>query len=413
MPGVREEQRRLPAEDDDARRPARRRDSGRCRATRRAPGRARAPRRAATSSGGRTAGSTGRPRAGCPAARRAGPRRASRRARAASADFRTRRYVRRIGDVHQRERGRDHDGGERGLRQVLQQRRQEQQQHDHDRRRRRARSPGDFEPACSATAVREPLAEIANPWNSPAATLAAPIPIISWFGSTSSPRRAAKLVDVAIVSVSETSTIPTAATSSGARSLTRHRRERRGRQSLRQRAHGLHTVGAEVEHRGDQRGADDRDEHGGHLLRDARQDQQHRERGEPERQRRRVRLVEARDERLRLRDEPVGVGGEPEELRQLADDDRDRRGRSCSRPGPPWRAGRRRSRACRSRDRSRSPRRTAPSSRRARSRSADRRPASSGTIAAKISGETDESGPSTSTRDGPNRAYPTRQAIVV
>ena len=37
----------------------------------------------------------------------------------------------------------------------------------------------------------------------------------------------------------------------------------------------------------------------------------------------------------------------------------------------------------------------------------------SGTIAAKMSGETAESGPSTSTRDGPRRAYTTRQAIVV
>ena len=38
---------------------------------------------------------------------------------------------------------------------------------------------------------------------------------------------------------------------------------------------------------------------------------------------------------------------------------------------------------------------------------------SNGVIAAKISGETEESGPSTSTRDGPKMAYPTRHAIVV
>ena len=37
----------------------------------------------------------------------------------------------------------------------------------------------------------------------------------------------------------------------------------------------------------------------------------------------------------------------------------------------------------------------------------------SGTMAAKMSGETDESGPRTSTRDGPRSAYTTRQAIVV
>ena len=37
----------------------------------------------------------------------------------------------------------------------------------------------------------------------------------------------------------------------------------------------------------------------------------------------------------------------------------------------------------------------------------------SGTMAAKMSGETAESGPRTSTRDGPRSAYTTRQAIVV
>ncbi len=49
--------------------------------------------------------------------------------------------------------------------------------------------------------------------------LAAPIPIISWLGSTSSPRRAAKLAAVAIVSVSETRVMPIAAITSAGRSL--------------------------------------------------------------------------------------------------------------------------------------------------------------------------------------------------
>ena len=40
-------------------------------------------------------------------------------------------------------------------------------------------------------------------------------------------------------------------------------------------------------------------------------------------------------------------------------------------------------------------------------------PPASGTIAAKIRGETDESGPRTRIRDGPMRAYPMRHAIVV
>ena len=41
-----------------------------------------------------------------------------------------------------------------------------------------------FEPAASATGVRDELLLIGNPWNNPAARLAAPRPIISWFGST-------------------------------------------------------------------------------------------------------------------------------------------------------------------------------------------------------------------------------------
>ena len=41
-----------------------------------------------------------------------------------------------------------------------------------------------FEPAASATGVREELLLIGNPWNSPVARLAAPRAIISWFGST-------------------------------------------------------------------------------------------------------------------------------------------------------------------------------------------------------------------------------------
>ena len=48
---------------------------------------------------------------------------------------------------------------------------------------------------------------------------AAPMPIISWSASTSSPRRAAKLVAVAMVSVSDTSVMPMAATKSGPTSL--------------------------------------------------------------------------------------------------------------------------------------------------------------------------------------------------
>ena len=77
-----------------------------------------------------------------------------------------------------------------------------------------------FAPDCSATAVRELLDETAKPWKKPAARLAVPTPIISWFGFTCSPRRELNEVDRAIVSVSDTSTMPTAATSNGQTSFT-------------------------------------------------------------------------------------------------------------------------------------------------------------------------------------------------
>ncbi len=74
----------------------------------------------------------------------------------------------------------------------------------------------DLAPACSATAVREPLVLTGKPWNSPAATFAAPMPIISPLPSTSCPVRSANADAVEIVSASATRTIPSApATSSG------------------------------------------------------------------------------------------------------------------------------------------------------------------------------------------------------
>ena len=74
-------------------------------------------------------------------------------------------------------------------------------------------------PACSATAVRDPLVETGNPWKSPEKALAAPIPIISWLAFTSSPRLAAKLVEVAMLSASDTRVMPIAAASSAPMSL--------------------------------------------------------------------------------------------------------------------------------------------------------------------------------------------------
>ena len=70
-------------------------------------------------------------------------------------------------------------------------------------------------PDWSTTAARQPLAETANPWKNPAAIFEVPMPTIFWSGSTSSPRREAKFVAVTIVSVSDTSMMPTAPTRSG------------------------------------------------------------------------------------------------------------------------------------------------------------------------------------------------------
>ena len=73
-------------------------------------------------------------------------------------------------------------------------------------------------PACSATAVREPLVLTGKPWNSPPPMLAAPIPIISRSPSTAWPVRAANDEAVEIVSASDTTAMPSAPASSSARS---------------------------------------------------------------------------------------------------------------------------------------------------------------------------------------------------
>ena len=86
------------------------------------------------------------------------------------------------GEVHQGERGDDHHGRQRRLRKVGEQRVEEQQ--EQRRREPRPTRPVTWllAPDCSATAVREPLVEIAKPWKRPAAMFAAPIPIISLVG---------------------------------------------------------------------------------------------------------------------------------------------------------------------------------------------------------------------------------------
>ena len=78
-----------------------------------------------------------------------------------------------------------------------------------------------FAPDRSATAVRDPLVLTGNPWNSPAARFAAPIPIISPLPRTSCPVRAANADAVEIVSASDTSAMPAAPAASGPRSASR------------------------------------------------------------------------------------------------------------------------------------------------------------------------------------------------
>ena len=114
--------------------------------------------------------------------------------------------------------------------------------------------------------MRDPLVETAKPWKNPAATFAAPMPIISWFGSSSSPRRAAKLDAVAMVSVSETSTMPIAASEQRADVV---EPTSTGTTGSGRRCGSDPTVATpwsdEVEHGGHDRRARDRDQHRGDL----------------------------------------------------------------------------------------------------------------------------------------------------
>ena len=98
-------------------------------------------------------------------------------------------------------------------------------------------------------------------------------------------------------------------------------RQRRHGNTLRERADGLHAVRGQVEHGGDNRDADDRNQNGGHPTGEPREDQQHGKGAESGHQRRPVGLVEPADEGPHLADEVVGTGREAEELGKLADDD--------------------------------------------------------------------------------------------
>ena len=174
-------------------------------------------------------------------------------------------------------------------------------------------------PADSATGVRDELLEIGKPWNRPVARFAAPSAIISRFGSTSSPSLAAYVRESTLVSANATSAIDTAAAASrGGR--------RRARSADRARATpGQGTDDLDVPVRPKIVTASephDRDEHPRHDRRQALAGDDDHDRGDADRERRDDGLP-VRDpshEGGRLVQQPLGVGREAEDLRELAHD---------------------------------------------------------------------------------------------
>ena len=124
-----------------------------------------------------------------------------------------------------------------------------------------------------------------NPWKNPAATLAAPIPIISWFALTRWPVRAANAEDVEIVSTSATNAMPSAPGMSLRISADRYTWDVEGREPLRQRSHDRHAACHQIEraHRDDGRHHSDQDR--GQLRHPALQHQDHDQRRGADRQR--------------------------------------------------------------------------------------------------------------------------------
>ena len=182
-----------------------------------------------------------------------------------------------------------------------------------------------FAPARSATAVREPLVLTGKPVNRPAATLAAPMPTISWFARTSWPVRPANADEVEIVSASETTAMPIAPATSSGRSASSTRGIVNG-------GRPLGSTPTRLDARG-RRGPGPPPAPSRRPPRPARpapsagtrpEDHHHGDAEQPDADRRGhgVSRGDALHERLRLGDEPVRVGREAEQLRQLADEDR-------------------------------------------------------------------------------------------
>ena len=181
-------------------------------------------------------------------------------------------------------------------------------------------------PACSATAVREPLVLTGKSLEEARrAMLAAPIPIISRFPSTSWPVRAANADEVEIVSVSDTTAMPIAPATSSARSDSATLGNVNGGKPLGQWADQGDAVVGQVEGVGGQDRDDHRHQHGGDLGDQPleHEDQDQAEQTDRERRRHRLAVGQPLDEADRLGDEPVGVDREAEQLGELADQDRE------------------------------------------------------------------------------------------
>ena len=178
-------------------------------------------------------------------------------------------------------------------------------------------------------------------------------------GSTSSPRRIDSVRDRTLVSVAETSAIPSAAGTQGEDVAQVERREGQRRQPDRERADRpvSPVVAARSRTRAQDRRADDRDQDPGDLGSPALEAEDDGQAADADRERDRVRLAggHARRRTLRLRRPGRRASTlKPNSLRELADDDDQRDAVQVADRAPARRAGRSGTRAGRSRPRRRS-----------------------------------------------------------
>ena len=153
------------------------------------------------------------------------------------------------GHVEQADARDDDDRGEHGHRQVGDEPGHEHEHREHEARPPRRRSAASCAPACSATAVRELLVLTGKPLKRPAATFAAPMPMISWLSSTSTPCRAANPDETLIVSPTATSVMPIGAADQERQVAQLDHREGRDREPLREHADDVDALSGQPEDR--------------------------------------------------------------------------------------------------------------------------------------------------------------------